>query len=207
METRYLASILAIATATTILGSLFVPAQSISWQNAYAQKGIGNSLGNGPAVMGQGALQGGHLAGHISSVQLGNDSKPAWLQSGIWVMRQLSNASGQNPNVQLVALFSMVMPDGTALHTHKVSNFKATSVSAEGNNTTIEGTATVVMKGNPVSDVPVKVEVFNNTVVQIWIGPDKIDGHFGTGPIYGLVSTQSRERLHSMAGGGGPPTS
>lgn len=131
------------------------------------------------------------LRGPIASVQLGANGQPDWIQSGIWVMRIFSS-NPQNPNVQLIARFEMVKPDGTSAHQHAISDFKVTNMTQEGNSTNVlKGTATVTMKNNPVTGVPVTVKVFNNAVIGIWIGPDKVDSHFGTGPIYGTFSTTS----------------
>lgn len=163
-------------------------------------------------------LQSGHIAsavdadmmgtghqvakGQISNVQLDNTGMPAWIQSGIWVLRV---NLGQNDDLQfshLIARFVMVKLDGTAMHSHSMYNFKASEMTQEGNSTSVlKGTATVTMKDGPVSDVPLTIKVFNNAVIGFWIGPDKVDGHFGTGPIYGTLSTNSRamtEETQSM---------
>ena len=60
------------------------------------------------------------------------------------------------------------------------------------------------MKHGPVSDVPITIKVFNNTVIGFWIEPDKIDGHFGTHPVYGVLSAGSQaamQEMHSMVQG------
>jgi plastocyanin len=54
------------------------------------------------------------------------------------------------------------------------------------------------MKDGPVSDVPVTIKVFNNAVIGFWIGPDKVDGHFGTSPVYGVLSTNSQAMMKEM---------
>lgn len=40
--------------------------------------------------------------------------------------------------------------------------------------------------------------MFKNAVIGIWIGPDNVNGHFGTSPLYGIVSAASRERATGM---------
>lgn len=137
---------------------------------------------------------GHHLAkGQISNVQFDNTGMPAWIQSGIWVLRV---NVGQNDDLQsthLMARFAMVKPDGTAMHPHTMYNFKASEMTQEVNATSVlKGMATIAMKDGPVSDVPVTVKVFNNAVIGFWIGPDKVDGHFGTGPVYGTLSINSQ---------------
>src|SRR5207247_10562887 len=49
-----------------------------------------------------------------------------------------------------------------------------------------------------------KVIVINNAVIGFLNGPNKVDGHFGTDPVYGILSTNSRammQEMHSMMQG------
>jgi len=138
--------------------------------------------------------------GQIASVQL-EDGNPAWIQSGIWVMRILqAGDESEPPRVQLVARFVMVMPDGNAMHSHSVYNFDVASSSVdEATSThTFEGTATVTMRDGPVSGVPLTVTISNNAVMAMQIGPELIDSHFGTGPVYGVLSSASRELIERI---------
>jgi hypothetical protein len=119
----------------------------------------------------------------------------------------LPSSDTDHPAAWLIARFAMVQPDGTAMHSHNIYNFKASEMTQEGNSTNVlKGTATVTMKDGPVSDVPITVKVFSNAVIGFWIGPDKVDGHFGTGPVYGVLSTNSRavmQEIHSLMQGMG----
>lgn len=109
--------------------------------------------------------------GQITSVQL-DDGSPSWIQSGIWVMRILQSGDDtEPPRVQMVARFAMVMPDGNAMHSHSVYGFNMDSYTSEGASHTFEGTATVTMRDGPVSGVPVTVQIFNNAVLAMRIGP------------------------------------
>ena len=143
------------------------------------------------------------LKGQIANVQLGSDGKPAWIQSGLLLVRAMIGENNEPQSVQLVARFAMVMPDGNAMHVHKIFGFKTTDFSTEQNDTihVLEGTATVTTKDGPVTDVPLTIKVFNKSVIGLWIGPDKVDGHFDSSPIYGLLSTGSMGvmgEMHSM---------
>lgn len=142
------------------------------------------------------------LRGQISSVQVGGNGQPEWIQSGIWVARVMTTAgAGQDTpySVNLVARFSMIKPDGTSAHQHSIYNFKAMEMTMEGNSThVLKGTATVTMPGGPVNEVPLTVKVFNNSVVGFWIGPDKVNGHFGSNPVYGLLSPASSKGMAIM---------
>jgi hypothetical protein len=42
------------------------------------------------------------------------------------------------------------------------------------------------MPQGPVTEVPISIKVVNNSLGIINIGPNKIDNHFGTEPIYGI---------------------
>jgi len=165
------------------------------------------------ATFGASAANGGttanatHLAlGHIGSIQSGSSAQPEWIQSGIWVLRMIpSTDQAENPGALLIARFEMIKPDGTAMHVHKIYDFKASEITQEGNSTNVlKGTATITMKDGPVSNVPLTIRIFNNAVIGIWIGPDKVEGHFSTGPVYGILSANSgavMQDMHSMMQG------
>jgi hypothetical protein len=42
------------------------------------------------------------------------------------------------------------------------------------------------MPQGPVTEVPISIKVVNNSLGIINIGPNKIDNHFGTEPLYGI---------------------
>ena len=139
--------------------------------------------------------------GQIASVQLDSNGKAAWIQSGIWVMRASFGQNATEPqSLSLIARFTMVQPDGTARHMHMIYGFKPTEFTAEQNNTihVVKGTATVTIRDGPVSDVPLTIKIFSGSVIGLWIGPDKVDGHFGSGPIYGVLSARSTAMMIEM---------
>ena len=111
------------------------------------------------------------MKGQISSIQLGNDGKPAWIQSGYWVLSVFPTSDPEHPAVFLVARMAMVKPDGTAMHSHSLFNFNASEMTMEGNSIgVLKGTATVTMKDGAVTGVPLTVKIFNNAVIGMWIG-------------------------------------
>lgn len=181
-------TMLVAAAGSSILGS------------AYGQMSDerGSSSSNTTA---RGAETGHTFRGQISSVQLDDEGNPSWIESGIWVMRILqAGDDSEPPRVQLVARFVMVMPDGNGLHNHNLYGFNVENyaVDAEATTHTFEGTATVTMRDGPVSDVPLTVTISNNAVVAIWIGPEMIDSHFGEGPVYGVLSSASRDLVERI---------
>jgi plastocyanin len=175
------------ATVPLLMAAILGTALALSILEVQHVSAAGNDNDNDNAIKSDHALK-----GQIASVQTGTGGQPEWIQSGIWVLRMFSS-DPQHPSAQLVARFEMVKPDGTAAHSHSIYNFKATEMAQEGNSTSVlKGTATVTMKDGPVADVPLTVKVFNNAVIGIWIGPDKVSSHFGTGPVYGTLSVSSK---------------
>jgi carboxymethylenebutenolidase len=132
------------------------------------------------------------LRGQVASVQMSEGGDPEWIQSGIWVMRISQTDDPDMPNVNLISRMAMVMVNGSAMHSHSVYDFELESHAVNGTNHTYEGTATVTMREGPISGVPLVVEIINNSVVAMTIGPDEIDSHFGTGPVYGTLSEASQ---------------
>jgi hypothetical protein len=121
------------------------------------------------------------LKGSISNVQLDSSGEPEWVQSGYWVLRIHGDSAS------LVAKITMVRPDGSSLHTHTITNLSVDEHSVEGSTHSIEGTASVTLPSGTAQGVPVAIKVMNNAVVAVWIGPEGVDGHFGTSPVYGTV--------------------
>lgn len=187
-----LGTILVAATGTGALASAYgeMPGKRETTNSAA-------STSASSTITAQGAAMTNTFRGQISSVQL-EEGNPSWIQSGIWVMRVLpSGAESELPSVQLVARFAMVMPDGNAMHSHTVYGFNVENYTAneEGTSHTFEGTATVTMREGPVSGVPMNITISNNAVLAMQIGPEMIDSHFGEGPVYGMLSSTSRELI------------
>lgn len=152
------------------------------------------------------------LKGSIANVQLDADGNPEWIESGYWLLRLRPGAIESDlPSAHLVVRISMVGIDGTAMHSHSITNFTLTNASMEGNTTHVfEGIATVTMRDGPVSGVPLTIRILNGAAVAMSIGPDMIDSHFGTNPVYGTLTASSRAAANNMRGGMGmndmPPT-
>jgi len=133
--------------------------------------------------------------GTISSIQNDPDGKPAWILSGHWKSNLASNQStdvgqenGMYPGRSFNAQFEMVLFNGTAAHTHTITNFVASNTSQTTNSAiTFNGTATASMRKGPVTDIPIRMSIMENKVISIWLDPAKLDNHYGNTPIYGLV--------------------
>ena len=80
----------------------------------------------------------------------------------------------------------MMKTDGTASHTHTISDFKLVGDPVVNANTTIfNGTSTITMKDGPVNDVPISIRLMDDSAVSIKDNPSKTDKHFGNTVIYG----------------------
>jgi hypothetical protein len=87
-------------------------------------------------------------------------------------------------------MLQMVMLNGSAMHTHEISNFTQTgdaTFDSSTNSTTITGTATVTMREGPVPNVPTTIEISQDRVIAISPDPAALENHFGDTPIYGIV--------------------
>ncbi len=137
-----------------------------------------------------GRISGTQLSGsQAQSGEIGEGGgKPDWIQSGRWIAR--IHSSGEELTVGFKATIDMVRPDGSAMHRHLVSSFRLSNVSASEDNSTIvfQGTAIITMADGPVADVPLTLKVYDESLLEILIGPDRVDGHFGANPMYGTFT-------------------
>jgi glyoxylase-like metal-dependent hydrolase (beta-lactamase superfamily II) len=133
----------------------------------------------------------GRISGIQFSGQTGGESggKPEWIESGRWIA-QVRSSGMEDITVGFQATIDMMKPDGSSMHRHYIDNFQLSNVSASADNSTtlLSGTATVTMADGPVASVPLKFKVHGESLVEIMIGPDKINGHFGTTPLYGTFT-------------------
>ena len=149
--------------------------------------------------------------GTIASLQNDENGNPTWIVSGHWkgslsmgnktqgvesnqtTSTTTTNATaaataGNLPNATFNSKFNMVMTNGSAMHDHKIYDFKLTSKSIPNNTISLSnGTATITMKQGPVHDVPVSIKAMNNNVLSIWVDPAKVNNHFGNTPIFGTI--------------------
>ncbi|HKU48365.1 MAG TPA: hypothetical protein VJP79_00320, partial [Nitrososphaera sp.] len=127
--------------------------------------------------------------GQISNVQLDKAGQPEWIQSGIWVLRiSQEDEDATSPQYGFTARIMMVKPDGSAPHSHAIYGIKVTGHDVNGTMHSLMGTANMGMPSGTVADVPIRINLINDAVIALWIGPDKVDGHFGSNPIYGTLA-------------------
>jgi hypothetical protein len=121
------------------------------------------------------------VKGALTSLQNNENNTATWIVSGVFRMDNLNTTSPI-----LNATFYMMKTDGTASHTHTISDFKLVGEPVVNDNVTIfNGTSTITMKDGPVNDVPISIRLMDDSAVSIWVDPTKTDKHFGNTVIYG----------------------
>jgi hypothetical protein len=147
--------------------------------------------------------KGNFTFGTISSIQNDESGNPAWVVSGHWKANLLSNQSNvtsqgntsSSSGPTFNASVEMIMLNGTAAHTHTITNFVLTNTSMPNNMTRIfNGTSTASMREGPVTDIPTGISIMGDKVISIWLDPSKINNHFGNTPIYGTVMNEHGDR-------------
>ena len=142
---------------------------------------LGTAMGIPPYL-----VKGDYLFGRTIGIVDDENAKPLWIIYGIW-KTNLSNQTQAGDNSTIFdASFEMIKTDGTSKHTHTLTDFVLTNVANQNNVTVFNGTGTISMPQGPVSEVPISIKVVNNSLGIITIGPNKIDNHFGTEPLYGI---------------------
>jgi hypothetical protein len=144
--------------------------------------------------------------GVISSIQNDESGQPAWIVTGPWTTTLLSNSTANvsqaTPNATVPFAASpfntqlqMVMLDGTAGHTHTITNFVLANVSQPNNMIKVfNGTSTASMREGPVTDIPTTIRIMGDKVISIWLDPSSIENHYGNTPIFGLVMDVDKPR-------------
>jgi len=168
----------AIFASFVVVSAVLIATYPINQAKAYP---YGNDIGE-------------YKFGTISSVQNDENGNPAWVLFGHWKGNLANNRSlvegqgngtlgGETFNAQ----FEMIRFNGSAGHTHTVTNFVSSNSSQINNSTIFNGTATASMREGPVTDIPAGITITGDKVISILLEPSKISNHFGNTPIYGLV--------------------
>ena len=114
-----------------------------------------------------------------------------WIMVGNWRLNIANDTDVQNNQSSDVfnAAIEMIKPDGTARHTHTLTDFVVLNVSNPDNNSTLyNGTSTISLQAGPATDIPTSIQKSNDNVIIINIDPESVDNHFGKLPIYGIRS-------------------
>ncbi|MCD6036343.1 MAG: uncharacterized protein K0S67_227 [Nitrososphaeraceae archaeon] len=163
----YAIAIATLTTAVVITGALLVSYeenQVMAYSRAYGK--------------------GNFTFGTISSIQNDESGNPAWVVSGHWKGNLLSNQSNVTSQGNISsssgptfnASVEMIMLNGTAAHTHTITNFVLANTSMPNNMTRIfNGTSTASMREGPVTDIPTGISIMGDKVISIWLDPSKIN--------------------------------
>jgi hypothetical protein len=126
-----------------------------------------------------------------------------WLLFGTWKSNLINQTNSENNNSSGVfdAAIEMIKPDGTAKHTHALSQFVLTNSSDVGNQTSVfNGTSTISMREGPVTQLPTSIRVMNNSTISIWLNPENVENHFDDDTIYGVVLNASDIKPLNLGG-------
>ena len=139
--------------------------------------------------------------GRIAANQIQNGSV-SWIQAGLWYMAIAFNDLDNNKDAYFYTDFRMVKPDGSSMHKHFIKDFNSTDVDIQEEKITIKGIADIY-SGNSLDyeDVPIIVDLKNNTVLGLIIDKEKTEQHFAsstTNEMFGiLIDSRDLDRLMS----------
>jgi hypothetical protein len=191
----------AAVAAFAIIGGIFgiaAPAQAQTNTPDTATPGMSMDMGGGDMMTMMREMMANHKWGMISSIQNNEQGQPAWIVAGHWMLEMASQNDTATPDttggisniVGFNAMLHMVMLNGSAMHSHEISNFTQVgdaTFNGDTNSTTITGTATITMREGPVQDVQTTIEIAQDKVIAISPDPAALENHFGDTPIYGIV--------------------
>ena len=189
----------AITIATLATSFIIATALMINYQN------------NQVMAYPRGYEKGNTTFGTIASIQNDESGNPSWIVSGHWKANLLNNQSqssssgGQGNTSSSGSVFNtsfeMVKLDGTANHTHTITNFVLANASMPNNMTRIfNGTSTASLKEGPATDIPTSIRIMGDKVISIWLDPSKVNNHFGNTPIYGTIMDEHGSRQGHLKG-------
>jgi hypothetical protein len=191
----------AAVAAFAIIGGIFgIAAPALAQTNTpdTATPGMSMDMGGGDMMTMMREMMANHKWGMISSIQNNEQGQPAWIVAGHWMLEMASQNDTATPDTTggisniagFNAMLHMVMLNGSAMHSHEISNFTQVgdaTFNGDTNSTTITGTATITMREGPVQDVQTTIEIAQDKVIAISPDPAALENHFGDTPIYGIV--------------------
>ncbi len=136
-----------------------------------------------------------YLFGPITGITEDENDSTGWVLAGIWRASLPNSTDIANNNTNgttFNAAIEMIRTDGSARHTHSVTDFVLLNSSSESdtNSITFNGTSTVSMDDGPAEDIPTNIKMYNDNILSIWIDPAGVDNHFGDSlNIFGIVAT------------------
>ena len=139
--------------------------------------------------------------GRIAANQIKNGSV-SWIQAGLWYMTIAFNDLDNNKDAYFYTDFAMVKPDGSSMHKHFIRNFNSTDVDLQEEKIMIKGIADIYSgKSLDYEDVPIIVDLKDNTVLSLIIDKEKTEQHFASSTaneMFGiLIDSRGLEQLIS----------
>jgi hypothetical protein len=135
-----------------------------------------------------------YIFGNIVGIVEENEN-PIWIIFGNWKTNLGNQTQIENGFKIYDSSFEMVESDGTSRHTHTLTNFELGKATELSESTMLfNGTSTISMKDGPIEKVPTSIQIMNNTLVSMWIDPDKVNNHFGNDLIYGITIEESQNQ-------------
>ena len=125
--------------------------------------------------------RGDYIYGRTVGIVENENGEPLWIIGGTFKSNLITSNQTQPGSNSTVynANLEMIKPDGTAKHTHTLTNFVLTDIANQNNATLFNGTVTISMPDTPFTDVPISIKVMNNKNLGIiYIDPTKVDNHF-----------------------------
>ncbi|WP_148687463.1 hypothetical protein [Candidatus Nitrosocosmicus hydrocola] len=136
-----------------------------------------------------------YVFGPVAGITEDENELTEWVLAGIWraSLPNSTDISNNNTNgTTFNAAIEMIRPDGTARHTHTLTDFTILDISSESgsNSTVFNGTSTISLADGPALDIPTSVKLSNNDLITIWIDPQSVNNHFGdSSNIFGIVAS------------------
>jgi hypothetical protein len=95
----------------------------------------------------------------------------------------------------------MIMLNGSASHSHVITNFNASKIlSSSSNGTkTFIGTSTVSLREGPQTGVPTIIKI-SGQIISILPDPSSVHHHFGDTPIYGIIEQRHQNERQESQG-------
>jgi len=140
-----------------------------------------------------------NLNGNIISLHKNDTSNPAWIVSGKWKLDQIPNNDTNNTNntnmkkLNFNASLVMESIDGINSHRHRITDFKLSNMTFHNRDVTIDGTVSLTTQGGKqildknIPNIPIRIKIFNLTIITIEMENKTVKEHFGGSPIYGKV--------------------
>ncbi|HEX7032426.1 MAG TPA: hypothetical protein VF172_05450 [Nitrososphaera sp.] len=195
--TALIAWTLALTIFATATSSFAQDSNQTQTQDSSTQMNTTTGMADGNTTT---ASSNNTLSGVISSLQADQIAAPTWITAGHWTLESDGNLFVNDTQANITnfhaTIHMILVANGTAVHGHEISDFRQTNISHVGENaTTINGTFTLTLEGEPRENVHGFITLQNNKI-EIWVNPVQSDNHFGITPMYGIILSPEQIQEH-----------